>query len=133
MHINWAHRHTANKQCQVPDRERYSQRLIFMNAFRFSTNSYDDLYLAVSGSGLVSTVLQRGTRVASIEQVGGLVRAERMLRGFDQVALAKLAQVGRRFVSDLERGKPTIHAAQMFDVLAALDTRVVLKRSKPKI
>lgn len=46
-------------------------------------------------------------KIESPENLGGLIRARRKELGLSQADLAGLCGVGTRFVSELERGKPT--------------------------
>lgn len=50
--------------------------------------------------------------------IGGFVRERREARKLSQKELAELAGVGQRFVSELERGKPTVRVAEVDKVLA---------------
>lgn len=60
------------------------------------------------------------TRVSATVDLGELVRTGRKTLGLDQQSLADLAGVGRRFVSELENGKPTIEFGKVLTVTAAL-------------
>lgn len=53
-------------------------------------------------------------------EFGAMVRQARRSRGLSQEALAELAAVGKRFVSDLERGKPTAELGKALKVSRAL-------------
>ncbi len=46
-------------------------------------------------------------KIESPESLGGMIRARRRELGLSQADLAGLCGVGTRFVSELERGKPT--------------------------
>lgn len=61
-----------------------------------------------------------GNIVQTIADIGALVRAERRARGMTQADFAMLVGVGRRFIIDLEAGKPTIEAGKMLGVLAQI-------------
>jgi y4mF family transcriptional regulator len=50
--------------------------------------------------------------------VGAFVRTRRKARGLTQRELAELAEVGTRFVSELERGKATLRLDHVDRVLA---------------
>ena len=50
--------------------------------------------------------------------VGKFIRERRDARKISQKELAELAGVGQRFVSELERGKPTVRVAEVDKVLA---------------
>ena len=59
------------------------------------------------------------TPITSAADIGALVRAERKRMGLNQQAFADLAGVGRRFVSELEGGKPTLEFDRVLQVCAA--------------
>lgn len=52
--------------------------------------------------------------------IGALIAAERLRQGLAQHELAGLADVGVRFLVDLEAGKPTAALGKTIQVLAAL-------------
>lgn len=58
-------------------------------------------------------------RLATIGDLGALVRKARLQLGFTQQSFADLAGVGRRFVSELESGKPTLEADRVLRCCAA--------------
>jgi y4mF family transcriptional regulator len=60
------------------------------------------------------------TRVVTATELGAAIRQARRAQGLrlDDVALA--AGVGIRFVSELERGKPTVRLEETLRVLAAV-------------
>ena len=64
------------------------------------------------------------TGISSERQVGDVVRARRKAAGLTQVELAGLAGTGTRYISDLERGKPTIAMDKLLAVLAVLGLRL---------
>ncbi len=53
-----------------------------------------------------------------LSDVPGFVRARRKANGLSQAALAELAGVSQPFLSDLERGKPTLRMDAVNRVLA---------------
>jgi y4mF family transcriptional regulator len=55
-----------------------------------------------------------------VAALGAAVRALRRAQGLTQGELGLAAGTGRRFVGDLERGKPTCRLGEAFAVLAAL-------------
>jgi y4mF family transcriptional regulator len=57
--------------------------------------------------------------LATVADLGTLVRAARLQLGFTQQRFADLAGVGRRFVSELESGKPTLEADRVLRCCAA--------------
>lgn len=56
-------------------------------------------------------------RVRSVEELGRVVRWRREESGFRQADAAALAGVGARFLSELERGKPTCELGRALRVL----------------
>ena len=63
--------------------------------------------------------------------IGRAVRTARKAMGLRQDALAAAAGVGLRFVTELERGKPTAELGRTLAVLAAagLDVQIVARSS----
>ena len=57
-------------------------------------------------------------------EIGRIVRAARRAQGLRQDQLAGAAGVGVRFLSELERGKPTVRLEKMLAVLDALGCRL---------
>lgn len=62
----------------------------------------------------------KGIRLNSSEEWGRLVRATRKEQGISQEQLAGVANVGIRFISDLENGKKTLQLDKAIRVLEAL-------------
>jgi y4mF family transcriptional regulator len=58
--------------------------------------------------------------LASAATLGPFVRQQRLRLGFSQQRLADLAGVGRRFVSELESGKPSLEFDRVVTCCAAL-------------
>jgi y4mF family transcriptional regulator len=54
----------------------------------------------------------------SIDTVGAFVRNRRKAGRLSQCELGELAKVGTRFISELERGKPTLRVGLVNQVLA---------------
>lgn len=59
-------------------------------------------------------------RIASSDDLGRYVRNLRKRRGLTQTDLAAAASVSRRWLADLEAGKPTVEVRLVFQILAAL-------------
>lgn len=57
-------------------------------------------------------------------EIGHIVRAARRAQGLRQDQLAGAAGVGVRFLSELERGKPTVRLEKVLAVLGALGCRL---------
>lgn len=56
----------------------------------------------------------------TVGELGRLVRSTRRQQGFRQSELAALADVGTRFLSELENGKSTLELGRTLKVLQAL-------------
>lgn len=59
-----------------------------------------------------------------IKELGALVARVRKAQGISQLELSQAADVGRRFVVELEDGKDTIQAGKMLKVMSVLGIRV---------
>ena len=60
-------------------------------------------------------------------EIGHIVRAARRAQGLRQDQLAGAAGVGVRFLSELERGKPTVRLEKVLAVLDALGCRISIE------
>ena len=69
----------------------------------------------------------QGVIVRSVEDIGARVAQMRKAKGYSQQSFADLAGVGRRFVSELESGKPTAEIGKILQVLTALGLDLELK------
>lgn len=81
----------------------------------------------VSLPGSVSTLPADLRTVANVSDVGELVRGARKRQGMTQGHLAALAGTGRRFISDLEAGKPTLEFERMLKVCGVLSVELFAK------
>jgi len=61
-------------------------------------------------------------------ELGSIVRQERISQGLRQDQLAAASGVGLRFLIELEAGKPTVQLAKVLQVLAALGCSVNVTR-----
>lgn len=59
-------------------------------------------------------------RLSSADDLGSYVRDRRRAAGLSQAALAARATVSRRWLADLEAGKPTVEVGLVFKVISAL-------------
>ena len=59
-------------------------------------------------------------KISTPSEMGALIRRKRKESGADQARAAGLAGVGTRFLSDLERGKPTAELGKALTVLERL-------------
>ena len=64
--------------------------------------------------------------IHSASDIGHAVRKARKARGLTQQEFADLAGVGRRFLSELEAGKPTLEIGKVLKVVAAAGIRLKL-------
>lgn len=58
------------------------------------------------------------------KDIGSLVKKTRKAQGLRQDELAGVANVGTRFIVDLEAGKPTVQLEKALSVLAVLGCRI---------
>ena len=58
--------------------------------------------------------------------LGEAIRHKRKLMGLSQLDTAGLCGVGERFLSELERGKPTVELGKVLQVLNRLGLRIML-------
>jgi y4mF family transcriptional regulator len=63
--------------------------------------------------------------------IGAAVRQARRAHGLTQTQLAGLAGTGLRFISELERGKPSVALDKTLAVLAVLGLRFQISAAKP--
>jgi y4mF family transcriptional regulator len=71
--------------------------------------------------------MARTISVSTPEELGAALRQIRKARGLRLEDLALAAGVGVRFVSELERGKPTVRLAETLRVASALGAQIVLE------
>jgi y4mF family transcriptional regulator len=60
------------------------------------------------------------------EQIGGLIRDTRKAMGVTQRDLALTSGTGQRFISDLEKGKPTCQLGKVLTVLHTLGINLTI-------
>lgn len=64
--------------------------------------------------------------IKDTEALGSAIRHQRKSMGLTQLNAAGLCGVGERFLSELERGKPTVELGKVLQVLNRLGLRIVL-------
>jgi HTH-type transcriptional regulator/antitoxin HipB len=69
-------------------------------------------------------------RIQSAADLGKAVRDRRKQDGLTLVEMAGLTNVGVRFLSELENGKPTIRLDKLLRVLSALGLQLYLSSAK---
>lgn len=65
--------------------------------------------------------------VGNVRELGIVVRSQRKSLGLSQAEVARFSDVGIRFISDLENGKPTIELTKVLQVLHVLGLEIMLK------
>ena len=65
----------------------------------------------------MNKIIPNGNLVSSAKDIGKLVKAKRKQDGLTQTELAELCQIGTRFLSELENGKPSLHFDKVMLVL----------------
>ena len=68
------------------------------------------------------------TPIDSCKNIGYLIRTARTAKDFSQQELADMAGVGRRFVSELENGKPTLEIGRVLTVCQTLGIDLVARK-----
>ena len=63
------------------------------------------------------------------EELGKFVKKERKAMGLTQAELALTSGTGKRFISDLENGKPTCQIGKTLTVIKTLGLRLTLSSS----
>ena len=75
-------------------------------------------------------ILQYGNKIMqirSMKDIGNLVKETRKKQKLTQVQLAQLSNVGTRFLSDLENGKPTCEVEKTLKVLSNLGIKLMVQ------
>ena len=62
----------------------------------------------------------------NMKELGEFIAAERRRQGVTQLQLSQAADVGRRFVVEVEVGKETVQTGQLLKVLDALGVSIAL-------
>jgi len=65
-------------------------------------------------------------KIHSIESIGKIIRYRRKELKVTQAKVAGLSGVGQRYLSELERGKPTIEIGKAIQVLQKLGLEITL-------
>lgn len=69
----------------------------------------------------------RENPIHSVRDLGATIRTARKQAGLEQKDAAGLAGVGLRFLSDLERGKPTVRMDKVLQVLDVLGLELTVR------
>ena len=73
-----------------------------------------------------SGTMSSSVSVTTPDELGAALRAARIARGLRLEDLALAAGVGRRFLGELERGKPTVRLAETLRVAEALGVSITV-------
>jgi HTH-type transcriptional regulator/antitoxin HipB len=68
---------------------------------------------------------------SAVSGIGATVRQARRAHGLTQTQLAGLAGTGLRFISELERGKPSVALDKTLAVIAVLGLRMQISAANP--
>ena len=63
-------------------------------------------------------------KTTSMAEIAGIVRRERKRQGATQVELSQVANVGVRFLRDVEDGKSSVHFDKLMRILSVLGITV---------
>ena len=66
-------------------------------------------------------------QIKSTKDIGNLIKETRKKQKLTQVQLAQLSNVGTRFLSDLENGKPTCEVEKTLKVLSNLGIKLMVQ------
>ena len=98
-----------------------------VSALELATTKTQYLKGGFSGEGTLSAKLNVSREIRSLDQLGEFVMTRRKAKKLTQQEFADLAGVGRRFVSELESGKPTAEIGKVLKVLNALGIDLIVK------
>lgn len=66
-------------------------------------------------------------QIKSMKDIGNLIKETRKKQKLTQVQLAQLSNVGTRFISDLENGKPTCEVEKTLKILSNLGIKLMVE------
>ena len=75
----------------------------------------------------MNKIIPIGNIVSSAQDIGKLVKVKRKQDGLTQTELAELCQIGTRFLSELENGKPSLHLDKVMLVLQNLGLQISIE------
>lgn len=67
-------------------------------------------------------------KIKSPEDLGGYIRSQRNLQKISQADIVGLANIGSRFIVDLEKGKPTIQLQKALNVIDMLGLELIIQQ-----
>lgn len=71
------------------------------------------------------------TEVKSVKDIGNILKIYRKSQSITQIQLSQIANVGNRFIIDLEKGKPTIQIDKALHVLNKIGIKTNLEYVLP--
>jgi len=74
------------------------------------------------------SIFENEAVVSSTREIGLLIRQVRNEVGFKQLELAGMIGSGNRFIVDAEKGKESIQAQKLIDLLGLLGLEVVIRK-----
>lgn len=77
---------------------------------------------------IINIIQYKHSDLMDVEDIGRLVRRQRRKIGLRQAELAALADVGTRFVSELEHGKSSLEIGRVFRVVEAVGLNISVER-----
>ena len=72
-------------------------------------------------------------RTNSMAEIAEMVRNERKHQGATQVELSQMANVGVRFLRDVEDGKPSVHFDKLMRILTVLGISLDIRNRRGEI
>ena len=72
-------------------------------------------------------------RTNSMSEIAEMVRNERKRQGATQVELSQMANVGVRFLRDVEDGKPSVHFDKLMHILTVLGISLDIRNRRGEI
>ncbi len=75
-----------------------------------------------------NSIFENEAVVSSTREIGLLIRQVRNEVGFKQLELAGMFGSGNRFIVDAEKGKESIQAQKLIDLLGLLGLEVVIRK-----
>ncbi|MGE4170535.1 MAG: helix-turn-helix domain-containing protein [Candidatus Margulisiibacteriota bacterium] len=80
-----------------------------------------------------TTIFPNGTIIDTPKELGLIIRATRKRMGLRQAETAALCNVGVRFLSELENGKPTVSLSKVISILKGLGLFIVIQSKSTRV
>lgn len=71
-------------------------------------------------------MIPNGNIDMDIKEIGQIIRRKRKSIGFTQAEVAGMCDVGTRFLSELENGKPTLQMGKALHVISSLGLEITI-------